>query len=227
MNLLAIDTSTLTAGVCLLSDGRVLAERRERVTTHSERLMVLVDQVLAAAGRAPRELDAVACGAGPGSFTGLRIGLGTAKGLCFALSRPLILISSLEALAARVHEGRVCAVLDAHKSEVYAALYEAKGGTLAPLGEELVLPPLALSARLAAHLPLTLVGDGVLRYPELLIAGATQHDDDGSPRPSDLARLAAERLARGETSDLALSGPRYIRASEAEIAKRKREDPSS
>lgn len=225
MKLLALDTSTLTAGVCVLVDGQVAAEARERVTTHSERLMVLVDGALRQAGLTPRDLDAVACGAGPGSFTGLRIGLGTAKGLCYALSRPLVLISSLEALAARVTDGRVAAVLDAHKSEVYAALYEARAGVLTPLGEESVLSPSALAAELANHVPLVAVGDGLFRYPELLVAGVTQLDDDGAPRPSDLARLAAARLARGEATELAHSGPRYIRASEAEIAKRKRAKP--
>jgi tRNA threonylcarbamoyladenosine biosynthesis protein TsaB len=224
MKLLALDTSTLIAGVCVLIDGQVAAEARERVTTHSERLMVLVDGALRQAGLAPGDLDAVACGAGPGSFTGLRIGLATAKGLCYALSRPLVLISSLEALAARVTDGRVAAVLDAHKSEVYAALYDAKEGVLSPLGEESVLSPIALASVLADHAPLFAVGDGLLRYPELLVAGVTALED-GAPRPADLARLAAARLGRGEVTELAHSGPRYIRASEAEIAKSKQAKP--
>lgn len=223
MKLLALDTSTLTAGVAAGEDGRVLAERRRVVTTHSEALLALVDEVLAEAGLAVRDLDGVVCGAGPGSFTGLRIGLATAKGLCFAVGKPLALVSSLAALAARAPAGRpVCAVLDAHKGEVYAGVFTVEAGRPRPLGEEQVLPPGRLAAQLeplAAGGGLVLVGDGVQKYPELLLPGATRLDDEGGPRPGDLLRLGFERLARGEHDPLETAGPRYIRPSEAELVK--------
>ena len=91
-------------------------------------LLVMVDEALARSGRCAADLDAVACGAGPGSFTGLRIGLATAKGLCFALGKPLVMVSSLAALAARAPDGRVCATIDAYKGEVYAGLFVVTGG---------------------------------------------------------------------------------------------------
>jgi tRNA threonylcarbamoyladenosine biosynthesis protein TsaB len=221
MKILAIDTSTLLAGVAVW-DGRVLAERRQRVTTHSEQLLALVDEALREAGVAPAALDGVACAAGPGSFTGLRIGLATCKGLCFALGKPLALVPTLEALAAR-GDGPVCATLDAHKGEVYAGFFNIEGADGRPKldGEEWVGAPNELAARLIERTPLTIVGDGVLRYRDLLVAGVTLLDEDGAPRPGDLARLAAERLTDGRASDLASSGPHYIRASEAEIAKMK------
>jgi tRNA threonylcarbamoyladenosine biosynthesis protein TsaB len=221
MKLLAIDTSTLTAGVALFDTDRglLVPERRHVVTTHSEALLPLIDGALAEAGLGPRQLDAVVCAAGPGSFTGLRIGISTAKGLCFALGRPLVLISSLEALAARAADGPVCATLDALKGEVYAGLFTVAGGAIEAGGEELVAPPEALRARLlAVGGGLQLVGSGALRYPELVVPGARLLDEDGAPRPGDLARLGAARLSAGSPDDLARSGPKYIRASEAEIA---------
>src|SRR5438270_5446530 len=128
MRILALDTSTLQASVALASDGQLVAERERVVTTHSESLLVLVDECLRAADLRPADVDVVACGAGPGSFTGLRIGLATAKGLCFALGRPLALVSSLEALAARAPDGPACAIIDAYKCEVFAGRFTVKGG---------------------------------------------------------------------------------------------------
>jgi tRNA threonylcarbamoyladenosine biosynthesis protein TsaB len=220
MKLLAIDTATLTAGVAVWDShsGLLAPERRRVVTTHSEALMPLIDEALRELGLPPAALDAIVCGAGPGSFTGLRIGLSTAKGLCFALGRPLALISSLEALAARAPDGRVCATLDALKGEVYAGLFTVAGGLVEPGGEELVLAPEALAERLAGDRQAwRLCGSGVLRYPELLVPGTSLLDEDGAPRPADLARLGAARLQAGPPDDLARSGPRYIRPSEAEI----------
>jgi tRNA threonylcarbamoyladenosine biosynthesis protein TsaB len=220
--LLAIDTSTLTAGVAAFADGRTVAERRRVVTVHSESLLTLVDEALAEAGLLPKDLDAVVCGAGPGSFTGLRIGLATAKGLCFALGRPLVLVSSLATLAARAPVGSdVCAVLDAYRGEVYAGRYRITAGGPQPLAAESVSPPDRLAAELRLAGPVLLVGAGALKYPELVADGRTLLDDDGAPRPSDLARLGAARLAAGESDPLGPSGPRYIRASEAEIMKNK------
>jgi tRNA threonylcarbamoyladenosine biosynthesis protein TsaB len=220
MKILAIDTSTLTAGVAFL-DGERLIERREKVTIHSERLLPIVDEVMREASVPASQLDAVACGAGPGSFTGLRIGLATAKGLCFATGRPLVLVSSLAALAARAPEGtRVCATIDAYKGEVYAGIFVVDGGEPRLQGDEQVLPPDALAAQLDSST--VMVGDGVIHYPALL-DGRRLLDDDPSPRPGDLARLATLRRRRGEQDNLADAGPRYIRLSEPEILRMKRD----
>ena len=219
MIILAVDTSTLHAGACLWRDGRVLAERRRLVTTHSEALLAMIDELFVEASVAPADVDAIACGAGPGSFTGLRIGLATAKGLCFALEKPLVLISSLAALAARAPDGRVCATLDALKGEVYAGLYDVQGGVPALHGAELVLPP----ARLVPLLDGidVLVGSGA-QLINRLINSARVLDEEAGPRPADVARLAALRAARGDYDDLASAAPVYIRPSEAELVKQKR-----
>ena len=219
MIVLAIDTSTLLSGVALWQDGRVLAERRRTVTTHSEALLPMIDEAFAEAGVAPGAVDAIACGAGPGSFTGLRIGLATAKGLCFALDRPLVMISSLAALAARAPDGRVLATLDALKGEVYAGLFEVTGGVPRLEGRQEVLPPAKLAPRLDGVA--SVVGSGAQKYPELA-ARARLLDEEAGPRPADVARLAAVRAARGDYDDLASAAPVYIRPSEAELVKQQR-----
>ncbi len=220
----AVDTATLQAGVAVWRDGRVLAERRRMVTTHSDALLVMIDEAFAEAKLAPRDVDAIACGAGPGSFTGLRIGLATVKGLCFALDKPIVMISSLAALAARAPDGRTLATLDALKGEVYAGVFDVSDGipTLAPAfgGAELVIAPGKLLPRLGGVA--CVVGSGAHKYHELIVDGARLLDEEAGPRPGDVARLAAARVARGEFDDLARAAPAYIRPSEAELVKAER-----
>jgi tRNA threonylcarbamoyladenosine biosynthesis protein TsaB len=215
---LAIDTSTRQAGVAVWRDGRALAERRRMVTTHSEGLLAMIDEAVAEAGVGRGELDVIACGAGPGSFTGLRIGLATAKGLAFALGRPLVMVSSLAALAARAPDGRVCAAVDALKGEVYAGIFDVRAGVPHLDGAEQVLPPAALLPRLAGVD--ALVGSGAELVGRSF--NARLLDEEAGPRPADVARLAALRAAGGDFDDLATAAPAYIRASEAELVKRQR-----
>jgi tRNA threonylcarbamoyladenosine biosynthesis protein TsaB len=230
MLILGIDTSTLQSGVALVEgDGRVRAVRRARVTTHSEGLLVLVEEVLAEAQVAAPALEAIACTGGPGSFTGLRIGLSTAKGLCLALGRPLVLVSSLQALAARAPSGvTAVACLDALKGEVYAGVYRvgAPGEEPVLVGAEEVLAPERVAERLAALAVdglVHLLGDAVVRWPVLRVPGVIA-DDTGAPDPVDLARLGALLRARGHADDLAAAAPRYIRPSEAEIMAARRSE---
>jgi tRNA threonylcarbamoyladenosine biosynthesis protein TsaB len=220
MIVLAVDTSTLQAGVAVWRDGHALAERQRIVTTHSDALLMMIDEAFADAGVIPADVDAIACGAGPGSFTGLRIGLSTVKGLCFALEKPLVMISSLRALAARAPDGRVCATLDAFKGEVYAGIFTVAGGVPTVDGAEAVLPPAQLLPRLADVA--FIVGSGAAKYPALVAAHARLLDEHPGPRPTDVARLAAIRVARGDLDDLSRASPTYIRPSEAELVKKPR-----
>ena len=226
--ILALETATLEAGVALIDGaGAIVAQRQARVSTHSERLLPLCAEVLAEAGIPPSGLAAVACGAGPGSFTGLRIGLATAKGLCLALGRPLLMVSSLAALALRAPRGsRVVACIDAFKGEVYAGRFlrlddDDPRGPLLAAGPERVLAPDRLAAELAVelslpHPPIHLVGEVLEHWPVLALAELVL-TDRGCPDAASVARLARRRLARGESDDLAAAVPTYIRPSEAEI----------
>lgn len=182
----------------------------------------LVETVLGKAGMRVDQLDAVAVSSGPGSFTGLRIGFGFAKGLVYAIGANLVLVPTLEALAAVVGGdfGPVCAALDARKQEVYAALFEPDGtGGLRRTTEDLALP----AADLAARLPdgCTLVGDAGEVYADVLgpratlLPYGTRH-----PVGSVIARLGSERLIAGNYAEAGTAEPCYVRAPEARLPSR-------
>ncbi|HUH02250.1 MAG TPA: tRNA (adenosine(37)-N6)-threonylcarbamoyltransferase complex dimerization subunit type 1 TsaB [Kofleriaceae bacterium] len=229
MIVLAIDTSTLRASVALVQEDpdrapRVLAERAGDTARHSDNLLPLIDQVLADAGRAIADVEAVAIGAGPGSFTGLRIGMATAKGLAFSMNVPLWAASSLAALAldgaAALAPGAiVVAVLDARRDEIFTGAFRvAAAGTIEPLGAEAVLAPGDLASHLqelgvssTAHI----VGDGLAAYAgELQLAGTLHGDVRATPSAVSIAQL----VLRGDRTDIVhLGAPAYIRKSEAEL----------
>ncbi len=224
MKLLALDTATRHATVAVAHGAGCVCEAEREVTTHSEGLLALVDEALGAAGLSVRELDAVICGRGPGSFTGLRIGLATAKGLCLAIGRPLLCLSSLlplgaAAAAAAGPGGLVAAVLDARRGEVFTSLY--RDGLA--LGPERVLRPEELAAELGRlGEPVTLAGDGALLYRELLL-GAPGGPARLAPEACHaiharhLLEAARPRLAAGEADDLAAAVPLYIRGADARL----------
>jgi tRNA threonylcarbamoyladenosine biosynthesis protein TsaB len=233
MKLLGIDTATATAGIAIVDqDGRVLAEARHATAGRGADLLVAIDRVCRDAAVAPAELHAIAIGAGPGSFTGLRIGMATAKGIAFAARRPLWAVSSLAALAADAAEelagepgdhagGVICAALDARRGELFAGCY--RGG--AALGPERVMPPGELAAWVAELVasdagggPASAVrfaGDAIDAHPALAaLAGAQPWLAARTPSGRAVARLA---LASARV-DVALGGaPTYIRPSEAEV----------
>ena len=206
MILLGIDTATRIASVAVVRDGELLAEATGDAQGRGTDLLVLIDRACADAKVTARELDAVAIGAGPGSFTSLRIGMATAKGIAFAAGTPLWAISSLAALAAQappIGDERVAAVLDARRGEVYAAAFDGNG----LVGEERVLPPDQLDSLGATRF----IGDAGAAYPSLLtLPGAW----DRTPTGAAVARLA---LAGSRTDVLVAGVPAYIRPAEAEI----------
>ena len=208
MIVLGIDTATKIASAAIVEDGRVLAETSGDGRGHGSDLLVLIDAVCVGAAIGAHDLDAVAIGAGPGSFTGLRIGMATAKGIAFAAKCPLWAVSSLAALAH--HEllaeplATVMAVLDARRDEVYAGAYRRDSDRTVAIGVERVLPPAALEIPAGAR-----------------IAGDFIEARDGhsvtfpiTPRGAAVALLALE----GARADVLVTGaPTYIRPSEAEV----------
>src|SRR5262245_12251248 len=173
MRLLAIETSTTTGAVALLAEGRVVAESRVSVAvTHGERLMAAIDNVLRAARWELANVEAFAVALGPGSFTGLRIGLSTVKGLAFATGKPVVGVPTLDALAWSLPfcAYPVCPILDARKNEVYAALYRTLEGRLELLEAPRAVAPetLAVELRDATEGPLVFVGDAVTPFAGIL-----------------------------------------------------------
>lgn len=214
MIVLGIDTATRVASVAIGDgDGASAAVRAEARGAGSGRgadLLVLVERALADAGLAVADLGAVAIGAGPGSFTSLRIGMATAKGIAFAAQKPLWAVSSLAALAEpALGDGEtVIGVLDARRGEIYAGAYRRAAGRVIAVGNERVLPPARIAELGAAA---RYAGDAGAAYPELTALPGVW---DRTPSGAAVARLA---LA-GARADVLVTGvPAYLRPAEAEI----------
>ena len=219
MRVLAVDTATMAGGVALLDGERVVGESLLDVrTTHSERLMFAVDRALADAGWGATTLDGLAVTVGPGSFTGLRIGLAAVKGLALALSRPIAAVPTLEAMAAGLPWAArpVCPVLDARKGEVYAGLFRWDGTAMRAEWDAVALSPHALAERLTE--PVIGVGDGaaLVLSPLMTLAAPVRR----GPSAAVVGWLGAQRLRQGEIVGAAALVPFYLRPSEAELRRR-------
>lgn len=214
--LLALDTATPAGSIALAEAGAILAVRTfDAGREHSRRLFPEIAGVLADARRRREEIDALAVTIGPGSFTGLRIGLSAAKGLCLALAAPLVAVSTLEALAGRLPWCRlpVCALLDARRGEVYAGVYDTSQGAPRLLEAECAMDPQDLLARWRDR-DVLFTGDGVDRWPDLLssIPGARLAPAPARrPCAATVAWLAQARLQAGQTVDPATAEPVYLR----------------
>jgi tRNA threonylcarbamoyladenosine biosynthesis protein TsaB len=219
MRVLAVETSTLSGGAALLDGERVVGEYTLDVrVTHSERLMAAIDQLLSDAGWTARELEGIAVTVGPGSFTGLRVGLSTVKGLALALAIPVAAVPTLDAMAAMLPYAAlpVCPVLDARKREVYASLYRWDGLEMRRQWDYLAVAPDELARRLRE--PVIVVGDGAEAI-DSAFARRVEPPRRG-PAPAVVGALGRARLAKGETVTVADLVPIYLRPSEAELKRR-------
>lgn len=232
MRLLAVETSTLTGAVALFEAEAVVAESRVSVAvTHGERLMAAIDGVLRAARWQLADVEAFAVALGPGSFTGLRIGVSTIKGLAFATGKPVVGVPTLDALAWTLPfcAYPVCPILDAKKDEVYAALYRTLEGRLEALSVPRAVAPATLAEELRATTegPIVFLGDGVVPFASVLadiLGTRIRLGPAGLRLPSavTVAELGARALGRGEAADPAGLVPLYLRPSEAELARERR-----
>ena len=225
--ILSIETSTGCGSISVtrggLDQGTILAEATAQPeTTHSRRLLGSVDWVMSAAGISWGQLDGVAISLGPGSFTGLRIGMAAAKGIAFAAELPLLGVPTLEALVLACPlscSGCVWSLLDARKQEVFAACFQPIApGRYQQVGDILAIRPEKLLERLEG--PAVMVGPGVDTYRDtfsvqdnLILVPASF----SAVRAARIGFLAAEQLASGKILDPVSAAPLYVRASEAEI----------
>ncbi len=220
--ILSLETSAGCGSVALtrggINGGRLLAEASAQPEiTHSRQLLSSVEWVMKATGVTWQDVDAVAVSIGPGSFTGLRIGLAAAKGIVFATGKPLLAVPTLDAVALSclsIDGGPLWCLLDARKKEVYAACYNTNG-QISPA--EAIRPEL-LAEKIKS--PAAIAGPGLAIYHHIFapIKGLRFISPTlSSPKASLIGFLAAERLARGELSDPALTVPLYVRRSEAEL----------
>jgi tRNA threonylcarbamoyladenosine biosynthesis protein TsaB len=225
MRLLALETATLAGGAALLEDGRLVGESRLNIAlTHSERLMSVVDRLLQDCAWEARDLDALAVSVGPGSFTGLRVGAATAKGLALALEIEVAPVPTLDALAATLPfaDAPVCPLIDARRGEVYCSLYRWAGQAMERQWDYLALPPAAAAARLDA--PVIVLGDGVAACrPHLARLGAGVREPGpvhSLPSPAVVGALGHAILAAGGGIPAERLTPLYLRPSEAELRAR-------
>jgi tRNA threonylcarbamoyladenosine biosynthesis protein TsaB len=232
---LALDTTTPTGSVALIEDDRVDEERRgDPSRTHAERLPGEILSVLDARGLRAGDVDLFAVASGPGSFTGLRIGIATIQGLAFVHRRPVVGVSALDALAwaaadRATPDTLVAAWMDAHRREVFSALYRVAEAApfaldrLAEIDAAAVGDPSATLARWMARgaSPSVFVGDGALRHEAVIRAGGAKDAVIVSPPPlaGVIGRLARARAQAGQAVTPAGIRPLYIRRPDAEIAR--------
>ncbi len=226
MKTLAIDTSTKTQSLALTEGDTVVARRLCIVrTNHSGSLLANIDDMLAQADWEPAQLDLVAVGVGPGAFTGLRVGVATAKGIARGAGAALVGVSSLEATARPISalvDATIFALCDARRGEVYAASYQSMNGALTPLSAAAAMTPALLRQAVdAVPGPVVLVGNGLRAHDELRTWDRPQTQVMAQPwdAPSSvsIAMLAARHLAAFGPDDIAALEPDYVRVSDAEM----------
>ncbi|MEE9279732.1 MAG: tRNA (adenosine(37)-N6)-threonylcarbamoyltransferase complex dimerization subunit type 1 TsaB [Myxococcota bacterium] len=221
--ILALEAATDTGGVALLEDSRVLAERVLPTSQRSaSSLLVAIDELLRSTGRELEEFALIALSIGPGSFTGLRVGLATALGLCFGTERRVVPVPTLAALS--THAGRaahIVPMLDARRGEVYAGLYGPEGRVLRD--DRVADPAVWLGSLADVPGPVHFVGSGALRYAQPIEAAFGRRArilprDEARPRAASVGTLGARLAASGASLEPAQVELRYLRRPAAEAA---------
>ena len=224
MLILAFETTAKAGSVALLEDNRLLAESYQNTgLTHSQTLMVMAEDMLKAAGKSMADVTAVAVAEGPGSFTGVRIGVAAAKGLAWGGELPCYGVSTLESMALTLgaYQGYICPVMDARRSQVYNALFYVNSGVMERVSEDraIALSDLAEELKVLKE-PIFLVGDGSnLTYNTLrdsIPALVLPPEHRMHQRASGVALAAAKKIAAGDPGDAAAMVPNYLRLSQAE-----------
>ena len=230
MLVLSVDSSYSTATCALIKDDKILAEiNLNDKKQHSVILMRLIDSILKEYEIDIIDIDAFIISRGPGSFTGLRIGMATLKGLAFASKKPLISVSTLDALAYNSisFQGIICPIMDALRDNIYTCLYKNENNNLTPLIKEQCLNINELVTILKEQtLPIIFVGDGVAKHKEFLQENipnsffAPNHSN--FPKASSVGELGIKKINDGVIENIDSINPIYLRKSQAEREYEKR-----
>ena len=228
MNILLIETATAVCSVALAEEGRVVARREsDAPNAHSTQLPLFVKEML------PAHLDAVSVSAGPGSYTGLRIGVSSAKGLCYALGIPLLSVPTLRSMATLYYmqhpdyRGMVCPMIDARRMECYTMMLSVDGSLISSRDNVSMYQPIDVSILrdtqadiITEHLydewldrgEVTFIGDGAAKTRDILgIHPNARYDDTFRISAEGMLPLAMEKLRRGEQEDVAYFEPFYLK----------------
>ena len=224
MKLLTFESSAKAASTALLSDGALLAEYTQNSgQTHSRTLREMAKDMLGNCGLTPQDVDAVAVAAGPGSFTGVRIGMACAKGFAWGRQLPLYGVSTLEAMVhgAAYADGIWCACMDARKQQIYNAVFAMEQGVLRRVTEDRALAISELAQELAGEkVPIWLVGDGAKLTAETLAGSGLPlrllPEQLRQQHASGVALCAMARIEAGDPGDAASLSPNYLRMAQAE-----------
>ena len=224
MKVLAIETATLAGSAAVVDDelGLIGEVRVDVRIAHAERLMPSIQWLMDSSRTSIKDIDAFAVSIGPGSFTGLRIGLSTAKGLSYAAKKPLVPVRTLDAFARTLPycSHLICPLFDARRNEVYGAFYKWEDGRSVKIMPEIAIGPEELLKMIKE--PVVILGDGAKTYRDLIMA--TLKDNalfapltNMSPSASTVAEIAIEQIKQGITTDPISLTPYYLRKSEAEL----------
>lgn len=212
--ILNIETATTNCSVCLSKDEQILAVRENNTPnySHAEQLHVFIKKCTEEAGYKLADLDAIAISKGPGSYTGLRIGVSAAKGLCYALDKPLISIATLKSMASQIEVGKkeiVIPVLDARRMEVYAAIFDAELNQIMETRAEIISSD-SFSDYLE-HEKVHFVGSGAEKMKSVLNHDHLVFHTEVVPSAKDMAILSNKKLNIGEFEDVAYFEPYYLK----------------
>ena len=215
--ILQIETATTVCSVALARDGKVVAFKQvDQRNAHAEVITVFIDELLSASGFNYADIDAIAVSCGPGSYTGLRIGVSTAKGLCFALDKPLIAIETLEAMAFGViNEGietdmLLCPMIDARRMEVYTSIFNSKGENIKPTAAEIIDEN--SFADLLQDNKVLFFGDGAEKCREVLSHNPNAQFLSGFINSAThLTKKAEEKFMAKDFEDVAYFEPYYLK----------------
>ena len=236
MKILGIESSGLVASVAVVEDDQLLAEYTINYKkTHSQTLLPMLDEIKKMVDLSLEEIDAIAVAAGPGSFTGLRIGSATAKGLGLALNKPLVEIPTVDGIAYQMygHSRMICPLMDARRNQVYTGLYKfedtKEGHEFVVKKEQCAISIDEIISEInACNEPVVFLGDGVPVYKEILV-NSLQVPYEFAPaycnrqRGASVAALGAVCFAKGKTVTAAEHKPDYLRLSQAERERMERE----
>lgn len=221
---LAFETSAKAGSVALLEGSKLLGESYQNTgLTHSQTIMAMAQDLITACGYTPQDIQAVAVAAGPGSFTGVRIGVAAAKGFAWGAELPCYGVSTLEAMALNLgaYEGLVVGVMDARRSQVYTATFRAENGILTRLTEDRAISLQQLGEELsAASGPVYLVGDGSTLTYNTLVGSVARlilpPEHRMHQRAAGVGLAAAAMIEKGLPGNGATLTPNYLRLSQAE-----------
>lgn len=214
MKLLAIDTSTDYLSLAVLDNGKIRKRFHRHIgRNHSTLLIPSIDKLLKKAGLNIKKIDGFCVGVGPGSFTGLRIGVATIKGLAYSLKKPVVAVPSIDAIAenAKDPDGIICPVLDAKKGKVYGALYRSNRGAIKRISKYLLISTENLNTILGRYDKITILGDGAG------LMGRQAHISDWYPRADVIARIGLEYFKRRKFTSPEDLEPLYLYSGECDI----------